>query len=333
MLEGSKNISNNIANTGVEMYNNTASAASNALSSGMESVTNSVEVVKDFGAQYINNFSTVFFALIGLVIVSVVIGYGLYVLIIEKAVYQQRFVVPGTEVPVLCNKNKEFKIKAKPDDTNGKRRTFAFWIYINDISKYSGNMYRHVAHIGDSNKKIKDASPYIFLDHTSNKLYVRIAPTEDQFVETTKLNSVTDTRILLKQNTIPCGFEINYIPVQRWVHVAFSINDNMYGYIYVYIDAELVEVKKNTPDYPLDVSKLNLDKDGDLFTGGNTSESEPGLTGFSGLISKFTIFNYDLNQNDVYKEYNQGPFSGLLAGIGLDSYGIRNPIYKLSDEQ
>ena len=74
MLEGTKNVTNNIANSGVEMYNNTASAASNALSSGMNSVTNSVEVVKNFSETYINNFSTVFFALIGLIIVASLVG-------------------------------------------------------------------------------------------------------------------------------------------------------------------------------------------------------------------------------------------------------------------
>jgi len=110
MLEGTKNVTNNIANSGVEMYNNTASAASNALSSGMNSVTNSVEVVKNFSETYINNFSTVFFALIGLIIVASLVGYGLYYLILEN-IGQQRIQIEGTEIPIICNETKEFKTK------------------------------------------------------------------------------------------------------------------------------------------------------------------------------------------------------------------------------
>jgi hypothetical protein len=54
-------------------------------------------------------------------------------------------------------------------------------------------------------------------------------------------------------------------------------------------------------------------------------------TGFSGLISKFVIYNYDLNKNDVYKEYNKGPLGGLLSSIGIPNYGLRNPIYKINN--
>jgi hypothetical protein len=52
--------------------------------------------------------------------------------------------------------------------------------------------------------------------------------------------------------------------------------------------------------------------------------------GFSGLLSRFTIFNFDLNRNDIYKEYSHGPIKGGLSALGLTAYGIRNPIYKLN---
>jgi hypothetical protein len=340
MLEGSKNMTNNIANAGVDMYNNTTSAASSALSSGMTSVTDSVEVVKDFGEKYINNFSTVFFALIALIIISALVGYGLYFLIIEN-IGQQRIVVDGTEIPIICNENKEFKIIQSLDTAkgNGKRITYMFWIYINDITKFAGEQYRHIAHIGKDNKSIYDSSPYIIMDKISNKIYVRFAPSsDDATIKDKLLNTFTENDIKTKfrkydSNTKECGFEIPYIPVQRWVHVAFSVNDSRKGSIYVYIDAELIKIYESKSDFNLDITELNLQyKGGNLYTGGNVNETLIGLTGFSGLISKFTMYNNDLNQNDIYKEYNQGPFSGLLTRIGLNQYGIRNPIYKITDE-
>ena len=77
------------------------------------------------------------------------------------------------------------------------------------------------------------------------------------------------------------------------------------------------------------LSKLNFDCEGSLFVGEDNS-SESGLIGFSGLLSKFTIFNYELNKNDIYKEYRSGPINGILASLGIGAYGIRNPIYKLN---
>lgn len=78
------------------------------------------------------------------------------------------------------------------------------------------------------------------------------------------------------------------------------------------------------------ISELKLENKGNLFVGGNVNDSLNGVTGFSGLISKFVIYNYDLNQNDIYKEYNNGPFNSLLTTLGIGAYGLRNPIYKLN---
>ena len=46
------------------------------------------------------------------------------------------------------------------------------------------------------------------------------------------------------------------------------------------------------------------------------------------LLSKVGIHNYDLNSRDIYNIYSEGPIDGLFASLG---YGIRTPIYKLSD--
>jgi hypothetical protein len=333
LLEGSKNITNNIANNGIEMYNNTAASASNMVSSGVTSINSSIEIAKDYGERYINDFSTVFFALIILVIISFLIGYGLYILITEKVIYQQRMTISGTDIPVICNEIKEFKITESIDTTNGNRRSFSFWIYLNDINKNAGMQYRHIAHIGETVKNINNATPYIFLDNVANKIHIRFAPKTDLLNPFELLNNVRDLNTLLQfDGKNQCGFTIEYIPIQRWVHVAVAVNDSKFGSIYVYVDAELIDVKENKDHFIFDVSKLKLDSTATkLYTGGNINDTLNGVTGFSGLISKFTIFNYDLNQNDVYKEYNNGPFSGLLTRLGLTEYGLRTPIYKISD--
>jgi hypothetical protein len=124
-----------------------------------------------------------------------------------------------------------------------------------------------------------------------------------------------------------CGITINYVPTQRWVHVVIVVSDVNGGSIYSYIDGELADVKTKE----IELHELNYENIGNLFVGGSITNSQINTTGFSGLISKFVIYNYDLNKNDVYKEYNKGPLSGLLSSIGIPNYGLRNPIYKINN--
>ncbi len=125
-----------------------------------------------------------------------------------------------------------------------------------------------------------------------------------------------------------CVITINYVPIQRWVHVVIVVSDVNDGYVHTYIDGEL---EKSTEK--LNLNEHNFENTGNLYVGGSIANSTINTAGFSGLISKFTLYNYDLNKNDVYKEYNKGPINSLFAsmGLGAANYGLRNPIYKLNN--
>ena len=137
------------------------------------------------------------------------------------------------------------------------------------------------------------------------------------------------------------GVEIKYVPIQRWVHVGIVINDTGGGSITTYIDGNFVETinNKNVKEQEyssgaqIDTNRLNLDHIGTLFVGGEETPPAEIPMGFSGLFSRFTLFNYDLNRNDIYKEYSSGPIKGGLSSLGLAAYGIRNPIYKLNNTE
>ena len=305
-------------------------------SDATESINESVTVVQDNINKYFGDSSTVLFAIITLFVLAVIVGSVLYYFLAENVINQQKTVIEGTEVPVLCNDLTEFKITKPLDSSNGKRRTIGFWIYIDDINKFAGEKYRHVLHIGTKAESVKDSSPYIVLDKTSNKMYLRFAPAKDDKYDKEKLNDETDYNNLIYDGNNVRGIEISYIPIQRWVHVAVSVNDSYGGTITIFIDGELSKIidqeyyNKNDPYKVLNVSELNLSSAGSLWVGGNMNDKLNGLTGFSGLLSKVTLFNYDLNKNDVHKEYTYGPFNGMMSQLGLDGYGVRSPVYKLN---
>ena len=316
-----------------------ASAAATALSENAKAAAAAVSI--DNAKAAITNMlsfnENIFYLIIFLVIITIIVGYTLYYIITDNILYQQKVEVSGTEVPIICNELSEFKINRNLSNSNGIKRSFGFWIYINDINKYSGN-FRHIAHVGDKHEKIQNASPYIFLDAYSNKIHVRFAPKDEAdknsgILSTDKLNNINkdDVNRLLKyeNNEKNCGITIKYVPIQRWVHVVVVVSDANSGVVYTYIDGELSDFEDNKKN-KLHLHELNFENTGNLYVGGSALNSVVDTMGFSGLMSKFTLYNYDLNKNDIYKEYNKGPLNGLLTSMGIGSYGLRNPIYKLN---
>lgn len=293
---------------------------------------NIIEVLKDKTQEIRGYTPSKFTVIIGLafvIILCIFISYGLYYYIGTSIFQQSRIIIDGTKLPILCNQLNEIPITSFNDSGNGQRRSYTFWIYINDLNKYS-NLYKHVLHIGE-NGPIKNCSPYIFMDKTENKLNVRFSAIQnDSFVnniQTVQNLNDNDKNLFMQQ-----GIEIPYIPIQRWVHVAIVVNENSNGgTIVAYVDGDISKMVSSgtitDEGTPIKISNLNLDKKGNLIVGGN-NEGING-PGFSGLISKFSIYNYDLNDKDIYADYNEGPIDGLAA-LGLGVYGVRSPVYRIA---
>jgi len=182
---------------------------------------------------------------------------------------------------------------------------------------------------------------YVFLDRTDNKMYVRFSktttststtPVSPDITSYNQLSTTSNLKTFMRQ-----GIVIPYIPLQRWVHVAIVCNANSYkNYIYAYIDGDLVSTTshnekdnyfQNDEASRKNLQNMNINKGGVINIGGELNSNDG--PGFSGLVSKISTFNYELNQRDVYNDYYWGPVGNLLAKLGLGMYGIRNPIYKL----
>ena len=318
--------------TNNKIVQNTGEAVSSAASSLTNAVSNiSVQETKDAIVETLSDNNSVLLLVIVLFVIAAIVGYIIYYIITDAVLYQQKILIPGSDVPLFCNQLTELPFKQKLESGNGKKRSYCFWIYIFNINSGAGR-YRHVAHISnsDNNKLIANASPHIILDKDKNTLHIRFALNNSEPYWATSSEDYTEssTKNYLTHDGIATGFSINYIPIQRWVHVGFVINDIGGGSITTYIDGNFYETidRKSGLDGSLRLDKLNLDSQGTLIVGGQGT-GRP--YGFSGLLSKFTMFNYDLNKNDMYKEYRAGPINGMLASLGIGAYGLRNPIYKL----
>jgi len=315
-------LDNNVMNRGNEAISESTKIISSAVSN--VSVANTKEAI----VNAMSDTSSSLYLIIILLFISAIVCYILYYIITDNVLYQQRLLVPGTEVPVVCSELSTFPFKQKLESGNGNKRSYCFWIYIFNIGAGSGS-YRHIAHINNGSNKltVKDASPYILLDENRNSIHVRFAHEDDDFPQT-KTNFDSENEILETASGRPCGFTIKYIPIQRWVHVAFVLNDIGNGSVAVYLDGNFSE-NPIEPSSKFEIHKLKLDHSGSLNVGGDGRL----LTGFSGLLSKFTMFNHDLNSNDIFKEYNAGPLNSIMGKLGMGAYGIRNPVYKLKSSK
>jgi hypothetical protein len=284
---------------------------------------------------YYTSKTTVVMGLIFVILLCFFVAFGLYVLISQSIFNQSKLVIPGTKVPIVCNSYTKYSIENFNKSGNGLRRSYTFWIYINDLNKFNGS-YKHVFHIGNAPGDITAASPYVFLDKFENKLYVRFASREDTYkrLYPNSISTAQSFNTIDQKNTfLEQGIEVPYVPIQRWVHIAIVVNETTNGgTIAAYVDGDLSKII--TTNDILDgggfvkVRDLLLDQTGDLHVGGSISSDSIGV-GFSGLISKVTMFNYDLNDRDIIANYNEGPLDGFLSSLGLANYGLRSPIYKI----
>lgn len=315
-----------------KIVKDTSNAATSAAGSVANTISNiSVSDMRDSVYTTLSHNTSILFLIILLVILAVIIGYIIYNIVTDSVLYQTKILIPGTEAPIFCNKLTTYKFSQKLENGNGNKRTYSFWIYIFKITPNIGG-YKHVAHItSEENVKIvKNATPYIILNDVTNSLHVRFAPKESDNLVTNIINKSNDDKFETTDGppVVQTGFKIEYVPLQRWVHIAIVVNDISGGSISMYVDSLLDKVydKNNTPH--LDISKLNFDSKDTLVVGGESATVDT-IGGFEGLLSKFTMFNYDLNKNDIYKLYKEGPVNTFMTSLGIGAYGLRNPIYKL----
>lgn len=278
------------------------------------------------------NSGYLYFGLVAVVIVCVLLAYLLYYLITTRLFLQVKVVAEETKTPVVCSEKR--KLKFTYDKTgNGDRRTFTFWIYLHDMNKYKG-MYKNVFNISETEEvvNIMKPSPFIFLDKDNNRLYIRFSKkgiSDAVGARYSQLDTSGGLSEFMKQ-----GIVVPYVPLQRWVHIAVVCNANSYkNYIYAYVDGDLVNSTSTGENDNIlggvkDLRDLNLNVQGFLNIGGSPNDFAEG-PGFSGLISKVTTYNYELNQRDIYDDYSGGPIGGILSRLGLSNYGVRSPIYKI----
>ena len=299
-------LANNAVDSVKDIASNTTSKVSEELGVALEKTT-----------EMLSNPS-VLYGLIAVIVIAIICVAVVYYFIANAVFNKKSIIIEKTKFPIKGNVESSILIENFPSAGNGNRRTYTFWVYVNDVNNANGKP-KHIFSIGDDGKTISN-SPIVILK--DSKLLIHFPSTNTTEVTTPgDINNIAHN----KDNTVA----FDYLPMQRWVHIAVVISDDYQGAtISLYMDAQLVSSTTNNKDGETNNKKkldyLNLDKAGKLIVGGDNTATY----GFNGLLSKVGIHNYDLNSRDIYNIYSEGPIDGLLASLG---YGVRSPLYKLSD--
>lgn len=327
-----------------------ATLASDTLNNVKDAAANVSATLKNFSAT--NSGLTITIVVMGIA-VAFATAYALYWMINKTMNNRSSYLLVESKVPILATQTRKLKGDNIPNSGNGKRASLSFWIYIHDINKFSGS-YRHVLHRGKEDDTFDKGGPYVRLDKDTNKLSVVYPPNDTNnpygpyTLDTTTLED--DKWIYVRQTR---GITFDYIPLQRWVHVAVVVNEDANGgTITGYIDGELnksvSQLSPNTDKVTFkivaaspsttptskefmptfDIQNANLDMKGDVYVGGSVNDLSG--QGFSGLVGNIQFFNHDLNAQDVYDVYKKGPIDSLLARMGLPAYGVQSPVYRIA---
>jgi len=190
------------------------------------------------------------------------------------------------------------------NNINGKEFSYSMWIYIDGDNDTNTNSNKFILGRVESSSSIDNATPQFTLDKSLNKLYANIK-SNDNGIDTTHTLS------------------IKYVPYQRWLNIVLVVDNN---FIQLFMDGELKEVK--------DISNYNNKNSivknpvGNLFIG-----SANNIPSFNGYISKVQVFNYAVTIDHAKVIYKAGPLhKSVLSSIGLQQYGIQNPIYRIDDK-
>jgi hypothetical protein len=296
------------------MTNNAVEGVKNLASNTASKVTEEASAAIEKATEMLSNPS-VLYGLIAVIVIAIICVAVVYYFIANAVFNKKSIIIEKTKFPIKGNTKSVIMIENFPSSGNGLRRTYTFWIYVNDVNNASGKN-KHIFSIGNdsSGTDITDKSPVVVLK--DSKLYICFPNSAESGAPTT----VDDIGGSKKHNTV----SFDYLPMQRWVHIAVVISDDYQGStVSLYMDAQLASSTTNEKDGTT-LKGFKLDTTGSLIVGGDNSATY----GFNGLLSKVGIHNYDLNSRDIYNIYSEGPIDGLLASLG---YGVRAPLYKLAD--
>jgi hypothetical protein len=208
-----------------------------------------------------------------------------------------------------------------PELAQGNEFTISMWIFVDNIADKLDNDHKIVMYQGNP-ESYENGGFFIYVDGNTNKMYFSVRTSG---VDTTKYgrgNNAALTLSAIQTNKSFITTAIDYVPIQRWVHVLMTVKD---ATLTVFMDGELYSIA-TIYDMPMragDVRPVIMKPTGDIMVGGKA-----GAIGVTGYISRAEFYNYSLTLKQAKTAYEEGPYkSSFLKYFGFPNVNFRTPMY------
>lgn len=213
-----------------------------------------------------------------------------------------------------------FRSDKFPQARHGQEYTYSFWLYITSFEVTS--THKVIMMRGFDGNSFASASHLVYMDGQTNKLYFSVRSNQ----------SITNTPLSMIPNSEASRFltgMVEYVPIQRWVHFAMVVKDNL---LTIFMDGEIYTVENVLDLTHTDASRPIFSPNiGDLNIG-----SLPGSSNMQGYIQHVKYYNHALSLKTIKHDiYDRGPFSrsrSVFGQLGLADYGVRSPVYKTTGD-
>lgn len=216
----------------------------------------------------------------------------------------------------------------------GQDFSFSFWLYVSDFAitqKQKAIFMRKPAAVISGAGPFETTNPIVMMGSNVNKMYICLRTNRTPTVQPTSLDDILTATG--KNRNFLVG-AIDYVPLQRWINVAFTVEDNLLS---VYMDGNiytvqsLYDLNRGDTNAPIMVAPLFAACSGDIRLG----NFDPSITdALNGFMSNLQFFNYALSASQVGDMSKSGPDTGfsLARSLGVPEYGMRSPIYRLDGD-
>lgn len=227
----------------------------------------------------------------------------------------------------------EIKRETIPPTVRGTDFSYSFWLYVARFDSQDAppnDKARAVFFRGDKDGVHPSSTPFsplVVLDNEANRLKV--------LLKTSASRTDLDVEQIIAD---PRGAgwvvaTVEYMPLQRWVSIVIVIKGPK---LTIYLDGDMYTMENasslnRTPaasraGVNSQMGVLPSETNGPIFVGKMPFNTKS----IDGTLAKLQFFNYALERSDARTLYLEGPQQRtFMATIGLPSYAIQAPIYKM----
>lgn len=226
----------------------------------------------------------------------------------------------------------EFKIinksKEVPENISTERFAYSFWVYLNSVNNSDKNTLIFARTNDDLDVEpriiVNNAHLLVYMRKNTNSMIVKLKTKSSTQIKSGDNNldtTIEDLGSSIDEDTTNfLEYKIDYVPLQRWVHVLLNVNGKLTT---LFLDG-----KAHSTNISPNMSSIK-DPSGTVVIGGDSD-----LDVTDGLISRLEFFNYAFtNQGQVSGLYKNGPIKkNILQQLGITNYGVRSPLYRIDLE-